>query len=120
MKATTKPDRKVVDAVLDRHRLAIIDVLTKRPKEGAYIEQVSKATGFERGAVAYHLGVLEDAGLVTSEYHILKRAVGKAKGKAARVYKINRERIVEAAAAAMRTGATVLTEAAKEMQKPEN
>lgn len=113
VKATSKADRKAVDVLLDRHRLEIIGVLTKRLKNGAYIEQLAKATGLERGSVAYHLSLLENAGLVTSEYHILKRAVGKAKGKAARVYKINGKCVVDAAAAAMRAGASIFTEAAQ-------
>ncbi|TMI40172.1 helix-turn-helix transcriptional regulator [Candidatus Bathyarchaeota archaeon] len=80
--------RKLVDAVLDLERLKLITALFERPP--MYLSEIAKTVEIDRATLAYHLGVLERAGLVTSEYKILQTP--RSKGKAARYYTLNREK----------------------------
>src|SRR2546422_4762825 len=86
--------RKLVDAVLDLERLKLITALFERPP--MYLSEIAKTVEIDRATLAYHLGVLERAGLVSSEYKILQQP--KSKGKAARYYTLNTQKIRQALA----------------------
>ena len=63
------------------------DILKSLLKESKYISQLAGDIDLDRSNVAYHLSVLEQNNLVSSEYQIL--VPPHSKGKAARVYSIN-------------------------------
>src|SRR2546425_3225929 len=86
--------RKLVDAVLDLERLKLITALFERPP--MYLSEIAKTVEIERATLAYHLGVLERAGLVSSEYKILQTP--RSKGKAARYYTLDIEKMWQALA----------------------
>ena len=77
--------------IVEPLRKEIIKSLIESPK---YISQIASSTKSDRSTISYHLGVLEKSGLVNSEYKVLVKP--QSKGKAARVYTINRERLNEA------------------------
>jgi DNA-binding transcriptional ArsR family regulator len=85
-------DRKVVDSLLGVERLEIIRILSK--PQPMYLTEIAKESKMDRTTLAYHLGVLERAGMIKSEYRILLDA--KAKGKAARFYSLNIPKLSEA------------------------
>ncbi len=85
-------DRKVVDSLLGVERLEIIRILSK--SQPMYLTEIAKESKMDRTTLAYHLGVLEKAGMITSEYKVLQDA--KAKGKAARFYSLNPPKLNEA------------------------
>ncbi len=86
--------RKIMDAILDVERLELVRILLEG--KPLYLTEITKLSGMDRATLAYHLGVLERAGLVTSEYKILQEP--RSKGKAARYYAINRSKWNEAVA----------------------
>jgi len=51
------------------------------------ISDLSREMTLDRATVAYHLGILEYAGIVTSEYQMLKAPASK--GRIGRYYKLN-------------------------------
>jgi DNA-binding transcriptional ArsR family regulator len=88
----TKDQRALVDAVLDTSRLELAKTLQSgAPK---YLSELAKEARMDRATLAYHLGIFERVGLVTSEYRILEPP--KSKGKAARYYSLDMKRWNEA------------------------
>lgn len=85
-------DRKVIDSVLGVERLEIINILQKH--QPMYLTEIARESKMDRTTLAYHLNVLERAGIIRSEYKVLQDA--KAKGKAARFYSINQSKLNEA------------------------
>ena len=79
---------EAVKALVDPVRLTILGELIK---EEDYVAQLSKKLQIPRSQVVYHLGRLESHGYVQSHYRVLKKAASK--GRAARFYKVNKERV---------------------------
>lgn len=95
MQVSLEPEqRRIVDAVLDLERIKLITALFER--QPMYLSEIAKTVEIERATLAYHLGVLERAGLVSSEYKILQTP--KSKGKAARYYTLDIEKMWRALA----------------------
>ena len=80
--------RTLAKVVMDPMRGKILGSLLKEPK---YIKQIADATESDRPTVSYHLGILEENRLVSSEYQIIKKP--QSPGIAARVYTVNIERL---------------------------
>ncbi len=76
-------------AVLDDKALKLLLSLNEEPK---YINQLADAIGLDRSTTSQHLRKLEEEGLVTSEYRIIKRPSSPG-GIAARFYTVNPEKI---------------------------
>jgi len=86
----SKPGDNLVRALVDTHRVQLIKALLKKPQ---YISQLADTVHLDRSTVSYNLAVLESAKIVESHYEILQEA--RSKGKAARVYKVNKARLKE-------------------------
>lgn len=82
---------ELIHVVLEPTRFKILEALLETRR---YISQLAEKTTIDRSTISFHLGVLEKAGLVQSEYKVLVQP--KSKGKAARVYTINHKRLDEA------------------------
>jgi DNA-binding transcriptional ArsR family regulator len=61
------------------------------------ISQLAKKIGSDRATVAYHLGILEQAELVDSEYQMLKPPASM--GKIGRFYRVKPSRLKQASEA---------------------
>ena len=81
-----------LDAILDRERLSLVRVLLDH--KALYLTEIANISKTDRATSAYHLGVLEKAGIVSSEYRLLREA--KFKGKAARFYSLNHDKLDQA------------------------
>jgi len=66
-------DDAVADAIFQPLRFKIVTLLSEAPRP-LYIEQIAKALGESSRLVAHHLEILEDMGLVKSEFAIVKEA----------------------------------------------
>jgi DNA-binding transcriptional ArsR family regulator len=77
---------EMVQVIMEPKRAEILKSLLRSSK---YIGQVAEDTKLDRATVAYHLSILEDKHVVSSEYKIL--VPPHPVGKAARVYSINIE-----------------------------
>jgi len=86
----SKLEDKLVRALADAHRVQLIKALLKKPQ---YISQLAGTVDLDRSTVSYNLAVLESAKIVESHYEILQEA--RSKGKAARVYTVNKSRLKE-------------------------
>lgn len=82
---------ELAHAVLDVGKRRILTSLLSRQQ---HISELAASVALERSAVAYHLTVLEQLGLVESHYRILKQPASP--GKAARVFRTNTKRFKEA------------------------
>jgi len=80
-----------VHAALQPERFKILEFLRENPN--THVSEIAKKMTLDRSKVAYHLGLLEDLDLVTSEYVILKEP--HSMGKAGRTYRINEEEIAK-------------------------
>jgi DNA-binding transcriptional ArsR family regulator len=83
---------ELVKAMAQKERRSIIENILK---EHMNISDLSRATELDRATVSYHLGVLEDVGLVESEYEMLKKPASM--GKIGRYYRVKPDRLKEAA-----------------------
>jgi DNA-binding transcriptional ArsR family regulator len=81
----------LLEAMLDERRLRLLNSLRKGQM---YIGELATAVSLDRATVAYHLSVLEAAGLVTSKYELLEPP--HSPGLAARYYAINEDKLKEA------------------------
>lgn len=77
---------EMAQVVMESARWKIMENLQENPK---YIGQIAKDLNLDRSNVAYHLSVLEQNGLVNSEYKIL--VPPHSPGKAARFYSVNKQ-----------------------------
>ena len=84
--------RQLVDAIGNKARLLILNSIVSQPK---YISQIVRDTNLSRPAVCFHLGVLEHASIVSSNYQVLEPPHSPS-GKAARFYSINKSKLGEA------------------------
>lgn len=91
VKDSTKED-ELVKAMAQKERRSIIENILKQHMN---ISDLSRATSLDRATVSYHLGVLEDVGLVESEYEMLKKPASM--GKIGRYYRVKPDRLKEAA-----------------------
>jgi DNA-binding transcriptional ArsR family regulator len=66
-------DEGVEDAVIQPVRLRILTLLAENV-QSLYIEQIAKSVGESSRLTAHHLEILEDMGLVRSEFGIVKEA----------------------------------------------
>ncbi|MGA2663610.1 MAG: helix-turn-helix domain-containing protein [Nitrososphaerales archaeon] len=66
-------DRGVADMILQPIRFNIVTLL-KGSTEPLYIEQIARAIGGSSRLIAHHLEILEDMGLVKSQFGIVKDA----------------------------------------------
>ena len=82
---------KLLHSLLNRSRLEIVSHLLDKEQN---ISDLEKQTGIGRSAICYHLSVLEDVGMLESRYVILEAA--RSKGRAARIYSINHDKLQEA------------------------
>jgi len=87
----TEDKWRLIRALADKHRKQLVDALLKKPQ---YISQLADTVKLDRSTVSYNLAVLESAKLLESHYEILQTA--RSKGKAARVYSVNRAKLKEA------------------------
>jgi DNA-binding transcriptional ArsR family regulator len=95
MGETTQPSAKEDDlmkAMAQKERRSIIDHILKQHMN---ISDLARTTGLDRATVSYHLGVLEQAGLVDSEYEMIKPPASM--GKIGRYYRVKPEKLKEAA-----------------------
>ena len=83
-------DAQVLKALGDMTRLRILGSLNEKPN---YISALAAELDLDRTTVAYHLALLQSAGLLESHYEILEEP--KSKGKAAHVYSVNMHRLRE-------------------------
>lgn len=83
---------KLRHSLLNETRVDIISHLLEKPQNIRDLEKQLK--GINRSTICYHLNILEDVDILTSEYHILQTA--RSKGRAARFYSINRDKLREA------------------------
>jgi DNA-binding transcriptional ArsR family regulator len=72
------------------HPLRIRIILLLNEEGELYPNQIAESLDKDRGLVAYHLNVLERAGLVKSEYKMVSP------GKFAKFYSVDREKVKEA------------------------
>lgn len=86
-----KKAMELAHVIVEPLRMKILLALKEGPK---YISQIAAATKSDRSSVSYHLGVLEQYELINSEYKILVEP--RSKGKAARVYSLDSERLEHA------------------------
>lgn len=77
--------------LVHENRLKIVDSLLEKPR---HVSALAAKVGLDRATLCYHLNLLEKVGLVESEYVILEQP--HSKGKAGRVYKVNKDRLQEA------------------------
>lgn len=82
---------KLLQSIFNEIRISIIGLLLLGKKNIADIERKLK---IPRNNICYHLNILENAKILESEYVILQAA--HSKGRAGRVYSINKERLAEA------------------------
>jgi DNA-binding transcriptional ArsR family regulator len=82
---------KLTHALLNEKRVGIVTTLLSEP---TYISKLEKRLKIDRSTVCYHLNILEEVGLVQSEYKILEAA--HSKGRAGRTYSVNRGKLKEA------------------------
>lgn len=82
---------RLIRAIASPQRIKLIKTLSKEPQ---YISKLAEKTGLDRSTTSYNLAVLESAKLLDSKYVILEQS--HSKGKAARVYSINKKRLNEA------------------------
>ncbi len=75
---------EMAQVVMEPTRWKIMNSLYDTPK---YIGQIATDITSDRSNVAYHLSILEQNGLLDSEYRILEPP--HSKGKAARFYSVN-------------------------------
>ena len=66
-------DSAVDDAILQRTRLRIL-LLLKKADAPLYIEQIAQDVGESSRLTAHHLEILEELGLLKSEFGIIKDA----------------------------------------------
>ncbi len=86
-------EAKLLKAVGDGTRLHLIRTLMTKPQ---YISQLADGLKMDRATISYNLSVLEDAGILQSDYVILDKP--HSKGKAAHVYSVNIPRLKDALA----------------------
>ena len=89
--AVTKED-ELMKAMAQKERRSIIEHILK---EHMNISDLARTTNLDRATVSYHLGVLEDVGLVESEYEMIKKPASM--GKIGRYYRVKPDRLTEAA-----------------------
>lgn len=94
MTATAPGKNQLVDVIGNKSRLLILNSITSQPK---YISQIVRETNLSRPTVCFHLGVLEQSQLVSSDYQVLEPPHSPS-GKAARFYSINKPKLAEALA----------------------
>jgi len=82
---------KLAHAVFNDIRYKIIKRLLHK---STYISDLEKNLKINRSTICYHLNILEEAGLLKSEYEIL--LAPRSMGKAARKYTINLDKLNEA------------------------
>lgn len=80
---------KLLAALLSKERLRILNVIADKPLR---ISQIAEATGMEWHAVCFHTGVLEEAGLISSIYEVLKAPTKEKSGRAGHGYQLNVKR----------------------------
>jgi predicted transcriptional regulator len=73
-------DEGISDAIFQRIRFRIVTLLKENGKP-LYIEQIAKEVGESSRLVAHHLEILEDMGLVKSEFGIVKEATRPVAGR---------------------------------------
>lgn len=83
---------KLRHSLLNETRVDIISHLLEKSQNISGLERQLKK--INRSTICYHLNILEDADILMSEYQILQTA--HSKGRAARVYSINRDKLREA------------------------
>ena len=84
-------DAKLIKAIGDDNRRRLILALLDKP---LYISELSKDLKMDRATVSYNLAVLEDAGILHSDYTILQKP--HSKGKAAHVYSVKLDALKKA------------------------
>jgi predicted transcriptional regulator len=82
---------KLIKAIGDDTRRRLILTLLDKPQ---YISQLTAQLKIDRATVAYNLAVLEDAGILQSDYTILDKP--HSKGRAAHVYSVNHDSLKKA------------------------
>lgn len=83
---------KLRHSLLNETRVGIVSHLLGKPQNISDLEKQLKDTN--RSTICYHLNILEDVGILESEYKILEAA--QSKGRAARIYSINHDKLSEA------------------------
>lgn len=87
-------DKWVADEVLSSPtRLEIIKAI--KEKKRAHISDLADILDRPWGNVAYHLGILENHGILESEYIILPKENPGTKGRLARFFWINEDKLEE-------------------------
>lgn len=87
----TKED-DLIKAMAQKERRLIINHILKQHMN---ISDLARVTNLDRATVSYHLGVLEQVGLVDSEYEMIKPPASM--GKIGRYYRVKPEKLKEAA-----------------------
>ena len=82
---------EIAHSLLNTVRRSIVSALLPEPR---YISDLVKKLEIDRSTICYHLNILEQAGLLKSEYKILEAA--HSKGRAGRLYSIDLDRYLEA------------------------
>jgi DNA-binding transcriptional ArsR family regulator len=95
----------LMKAMAQKERRSIIDHILKQHMN---ISDLARATGLDRATVSYHLGVLEQVGLVDSEYEMIEPPASM--GKIGRYYRVKPEKLKEAAEIMEKISKTMLNE----------
>lgn len=82
---------KLRHSLLNESRVNIVSRLLSKTQN---ISDLDKQLSIDRSTICYHLNILEDIGILKSEYVILEAP--QSKGRAGRVYSINHDRLLEA------------------------
>lgn len=84
----------LVHAILNVTRTRIIKNLLSKKTNISNLSKARNLNGIDRSTICYHLNILEDAGLVKSNYVILEAP--RSKGRAGRVYEVDVEKLRKA------------------------
>ena len=85
-------DNNMVRAVSQDERVEILRQLQVLKKMN--VSQLAEITSLDRATVSYHLGILEEAGIVSSKYEIVQPP--HSMGKVGRYYTVNPEGLEKA------------------------
>ncbi len=84
---------RLIEVILHKKRCKLLETLKGEKK---YISELARTTGLTRSTVCYHLDILQDMGIVESEYVLLNNPQKGTKGKVGNFYKLNEEKLQEA------------------------
>jgi len=88
--------RTLLDSVMKVERLKLLNALLENPDR--YLSQLAEATHMDRGDVAYHISILQQAGIANPSYKRLRepKQEGNVPGEVVEIYPLNKKKMYEA------------------------